>query len=420
MKEEIIRLKSEIGDLKEQIKKSKRRVRDLELEIDFTLKETADILAEKDRGIAKMVEDYVKLKAQYNDMNERNEMVMKEKDMEMVALAESFEGRVLELEQLVESMRFTDRDQLVERIEGWKKAYERVCLDRDAIDNDLNGRLTIKESQLMGMAEEANNALDEHIQAKIQWQNELEGHEKAWNGKKAIMDEERRKLEEQIRNLDTQLMKKQKELEKALMISDAPSDNVEIQRLEKELKEKEHQIAQIEQGYALLVEEHRDMTEVQETANEGTEAIHDDYKEQLEAKDKEMAQIMREHKVLQKTMEEEVYVAQQACRAIEERIKKFPNPFEIEVREMKDKFAQMQAGMVNLSLENVNLRDKVDTLRRTKEEHVNHLEKQLKDAMRILKDVAGTDLMASTFPNRQMSQLETELGVDLNGDGRIG
>merc|ERR1712226_499697 len=82
LKDQIMILKSEIGDLKEQLKKSKRRVRDLELEIDHTLKETSDILAEKERGVAKMVGDYAKLKAQFNDAREVHDMVLKEKDME--------------------------------------------------------------------------------------------------------------------------------------------------------------------------------------------------------------------------------------------------------------------------------------------------------------------------------------------------
>ena len=40
-------------------------------------------------------------------------MARKEKEQEMVAMGESFAARVDELEQMVESMRFTEREELI-------------------------------------------------------------------------------------------------------------------------------------------------------------------------------------------------------------------------------------------------------------------------------------------------------------------
>ncbi|CAE7193486.1 unnamed protein product, partial [Symbiodinium pilosum] len=64
------------------------------------------------------------------------------------AIVASFQARIEQLEQLVEAMRFTDRDELVNTIDVWKRAYERICIARDEMEEDFQSQLVMKDKQL--------------------------------------------------------------------------------------------------------------------------------------------------------------------------------------------------------------------------------------------------------------------------------
>lgn len=51
------------------------------------------------------------------------------------------EARITQLEQLVEAMRFTDREELVDTIDVWKRAYERICIARDEMEAPIEGSI---------------------------------------------------------------------------------------------------------------------------------------------------------------------------------------------------------------------------------------------------------------------------------------
>merc|ERR1719335_1046914 len=126
-------------------------IRDLQLEIDQIMKETADLIAEKERGIAEMAGDYVKLENKYRDEQTLRGRLLKQKDAERLALAESFQARVEQLEQIMEAMRFNDRQELLDKIKLWKKNYERVCNERDELEDHYKNIVERKESQLQNM-----------------------------------------------------------------------------------------------------------------------------------------------------------------------------------------------------------------------------------------------------------------------------
>merc|ERR1711920_847002 len=77
LKTENNELVREILELKEMIKKQKRQIRDLQLDIDMHMKETADLIAEKERGIAEMVGDMAKLQNQLRDERDLRDRLVK-------------------------------------------------------------------------------------------------------------------------------------------------------------------------------------------------------------------------------------------------------------------------------------------------------------------------------------------------------
>merc|ERR1711972_224593 len=86
LKQENEKLVQTIMDLKDTIQKQKKMIRDLQLEIDMIMKETADLIAEKERGIAEMAGDYVKLENKYRDEQTLRDRLLKQKDAERQAL----------------------------------------------------------------------------------------------------------------------------------------------------------------------------------------------------------------------------------------------------------------------------------------------------------------------------------------------
>ncbi|CAE7235043.1 unnamed protein product [Symbiodinium sp. CCMP2592] len=146
LKEENVELTKLTHELKEMIKKQKRQIRDLQLDIDMHMKETADLILQKEQGIAEMVGDYAKLQASFR------------KEVEQKA-------RIEQLEQLVEAMRFTDREELVNTIDVWKRAYERICIARDEMEEDFESQLVMKDKQLrpLSMLEAAFKAIESPI-----------------------------------------------------------------------------------------------------------------------------------------------------------------------------------------------------------------------------------------------------------------
>merc|ERR1719230_651495 len=143
-----------IHELREVIAKQKKVIRGLQLDIDQLMKETADVIAEKERGIAEMAGDYVKLENRYRDEQVLRARLLKQKDAERLALAESFQARVEQLEQIMEAMRFNDRQALLDKINLWKKNYERVCVERDEVEDHYKALVERKESQLQNMLAE--------------------------------------------------------------------------------------------------------------------------------------------------------------------------------------------------------------------------------------------------------------------------
>merc|ERR1740121_1622596 len=84
----------------------------------------------------------------------------------------------------------------------------------------------------------------------------------------------------------------------------------------------------------------------------------------------------------------EMRKAQETCRLIEEQVRYFPNPFESELKEAEDKYAQSQAGLMKLSQANIHLKQEVLDLKEEKAKIIKRFDEQLAMAASILKEVA--------------------------------
>jgi hypothetical protein len=418
LKQEIVVLAGVIGDLREQIKKLKRRNRDLELTIDETLKETSDLIREKDKGISNMVGDYAKLRGLYDQLTDSMKQLQKEKDGELVIVVESYQARVVELEQLVESLRFTDRQVIFDKIAVWKKAYERVVLERDMLDEEHAHSLNIKEKQLDEIVKELNEEKDAAFEKQRIIDEQNAARDKSWQAKELVWRQDQRKLDAEILRLRNSLDVAEMRAKQKNAFVDEKREDPEVQRMRQDLIEKEQQIDAMTKGIQLMSAENEELTKATQVKAVSTDAVHESYKPILAEKDKTIKRMEREYAEMKHVLEIEWYKAQQACRAIEERVKKFPNPFEIEVREMRDKFAQMQAGMLTLSHDNIKQQDQLDKIKDARVREVKHLEVQLQQAVSILKDVSSIGVLQG-MSGKRFRELEEALGMDHHRGGDV-
>lgn len=419
LKAENVSLSKEIAEQKETIKKQKRQIRDIQLDIDAVMKETADIVADKDRAVADMVGEVAKLNNQLRDEIELRENLMKTHATEKFELVESFRARIEQLEQLVESMRFTDRQELVDRIEVWKRAYERVCLERDQAEDTHKELLDVKELQMAKLASENWNEKIKFKEDLLTEQGKYYDLDEAWKRKEAAWRIDAQKFKDDITKLEREIEKQKMELKRQEGLFDQIREDPEKIALRKEIEEWEKKLAEKEKGVKLLIQENTELRDANSKLQQDNAGIADHWEPQIRWRDERYEAMLKEHEATKNVLMEEMKKAQDSCKMIEEQVRQFPNPFEQELTELKAQYAQAQAGMQKLSMENLELREKILDTKDEAEKQIAAMEENLKLASGILQSVVSLGAL-KTMAKKDMRQLEDALGVDLDGDGKVG
>merc|ERR1711972_859839 len=136
-----------------------------------------------ERGIAEMVGDMAKLQNRLRDEQELRDRLVKELQEEKKEIVESFQLRIEQLEQLVESMRFTDRQELLDKIAVWKNAYARVCNQRDELEDHYVELVELARKQVQKMVVENTEIAAKVQEEKIKAQIEADEVEAKWQVK---------------------------------------------------------------------------------------------------------------------------------------------------------------------------------------------------------------------------------------------
>jgi len=413
-------LRKEIVELREMLKKQKRQIRDLQLDYDILVKETADIIAEKERGIAEMVGDMAKLESRLRAEIELKERLVREMTVEKFAIVSSFEGRIRQLEQQVEAMKFTDRQELLDTIDVWKRAYERACIERDDIEDHYKELLDLKDKQVQKMAEEYAEIKEKVALETLKGQLALEKSEERWKKLQAKWGIREMELQREIAKWREELEKKMRELDKERgMAEHANVSDPELDVLRRRLQEETHKLMQIERGIGVLVEENSNLRDEVNKVEEKMESAQANWEPQIRWRDERYEAMVKEHEAIKHILQLEMLRAQETCKSIEEQVRRFPNPFEMELKEAEDKYAQSQAGLMKLSTTNIHLKQEILDLQEKNVKDVAAFEEQLAMATSILKEVASLGLLKS-MSKAEIDELEAALGIDLDGDGQIG
>jgi len=383
-------------ELQEVIKKKTRQIRELRLDYDILVKETADIIAEKERGMAEMVGDMAKLETRLRHEIELKERLVKEMTAEKFAIVTSFEGRIRELEQQIEAMRFTDRQELVDTIDVWKRAYERACIERDEMEDDYKILLDTKDKQVRKMADEYAEVKEEVRQETIKGQMALDECEDKWKKLQAQWGIERESLRRELQKVTEQWHTVIRERDRERGIADARAiPDPELDVLRRTVKERDEQLVIVEDGTKRIVEDNRRLMKELEEAQVREDSVQENWEPQIRWRDERYAAMVKEHEAIKEILKMEMVKAQEQCKSIEEQVKKFPSPFEQELKEAEGKYAQSQAGLLTLSKANIDLKEKVFDLQEDFEKRQKETEDQLAMALGILQEIASLGALKS-------------------------
>lgn len=413
LKAENEKLHTTIHELREVIQKQKKVIRGLQLDIDQLMKETADVILEKERGIAEMAGDYVKLENKYRDEQTLRARLLKQKDAERLALAESFQARIEQLEQIMEAMRFNDRDELIEKINKWKKNYERVCTERDDVEDHYKDLVERKETQLQGMIVENDQEREKTKGAHKLGEEKVEKTATHYKKIEIEMKGKHEELEDHNRQLQIDLAHARWQHDRQLAIAEGqPKEDPAIAPLKAKIEELHGFIKELEAGKNGLLAEIERLENREEAEVVEVEDNSDKYERMLAKKDKEMKIMEMRHDELKEILKMEMKRAQDTCRDIEEQVKRFPEPFEFEIQEMKEKYAQMQAGMAKIQVENMELRKENEKTRRHFEKEISSLEKNLNLAKTLLHEVSNLEALKH-LRNSDARRAYEDLGLSM-------
>ena len=111
--------------------------------------------------------------------------------------------------------------------------------------------------------------------------------------------------------------------------------------MKKKILELEDNIKKQEEGIKILVEENTQLRNQMDSVVEQAEGAQEDWEPQIRWRDERYEAMMKEHEQVKQILMEEMLKAQEACKQIEEQVRRFPNPFEAELEELKDRYAPL-------------------------------------------------------------------------------
>jgi len=206
---------------------------------------------------------------------------------------------------------------------------------------------------------------------------------------------------------------------KALFKADARIEDPEKDGMREKIKEQEAQIAATHAGVQQFIQDNTALLQENEELKEKMNAAQEDWEPQIRWRDERYAAMMKEHEALKEVLAIEMKRAQDTCKEIEEQVRRFPNPFEEEINELKDRYAQTQAGMLRISRDNLALKEELLDYKEEAAKEIQHLEDALNMASHILREVAGLGALRD-LSRTSLIALESALGVDLDGNGSVG
>merc|ERR1712190_514194 len=174
------------------------------------------------------------------------------------------------------------------------------------------------------------------------------------------------------------------------------------------VQEREAQLAVVEDGCQKIIAENTRLRNELENAQVREEAAQENWEPQIRWRDERYAAMVKEHEAIKEILKMEMLRAQETCKAIEEQVRRFPSPFEQELKEAEDKYAQSQPGLLKLSQDNIHLKEQIQDLQEEFDKEMKLKDKELEMAASILQQVSGLGALKD-LSQTQVNNLEGAL-----------
>eukprot|EP00746_Dinoflagellata_sp_MGD_P072417 gnl/MRDRNA2_/MRDRNA2_29394_c0_seq1.p1 gnl/MRDRNA2_/MRDRNA2_29394_c0~~gnl/MRDRNA2_/MRDRNA2_29394_c0_seq1.p1 ORF type:complete len:1088 (-),score=435.29 gnl/MRDRNA2_/MRDRNA2_29394_c0_seq1:56-3319(-) len=419
LKRENERLRQIMIDMQNKMKDLQRRIRELELEVDEVRKECADLISVKEKAMAELAGEAAALEQKLEKQKELQEQLIKEKDLERAAQQRIWQARVAQLEQQVEAMRFTDREELIGQITKWKRLFEVKVQEKEDVDEQCTELLTIKDVQLQKMVQENTDMRDEIKKKELEWEEQKEEIEKANKNRETQMKIKQVDIEKQLLDVTAERNEVKREMEKQMLdIANMPDDPEKIAlREEVQLKEKQIEASQVALK-TLVAEAQVAETKVDEV-REPLEKKIAEQEEAIKADQKVIDKLKKEHEELKDVLQMEMMRAEETCRILEKQFRELPNPFEEEMNELREKYAETQKGLKTVQDENFLLSSKIEEQKKEFEIKEAELTEKIVLASNVLNEVSSLGVIQGLSLG-EIRSLEESMGIDLDGDGVVG
>jgi len=373
----------------------------------------------KEKAMAELAGEAAALEQKLEKEKALQVQLIKEKDLERAAQQRIWMGRVAQLEQQVEAMRFTDRDELLAQITKWKRLFEVKVQEKEDVDEKCQEELSIKDLQLQGMIQENTDMRDEIKKKELEFVEEKEVLEKKHKTMESRFKIQVTDLEKETLELTNQRNEVQRNLEQYQRdVANMPEDPEKIAlRAEVALKDKQIEASQVSLK-TLIVEQTKFETQIEEVQVPLTKKI-----DELEAKDKvsekTIVKLKKEHEELKDVLQMEMMRAEETCRMLEKQFRELPNPFESEMNELREKYAETQKGLKTIQDENWKMQSEIEEIKKAALAKEEELTAKLVLAQTVLNEVGKLGVIEQLSLS-EIRNMEESQGIDLDGDGKIG
>lgn len=401
LEEEILRLQGVVHERDEYIVRQRKMIREKELEIDEVQKETADLIHIKEQAYSQLSKEHQTLQHQMGEELRKAAEKHDELHNRLMAKISEFNKTVKRLEEEKEALRFNDRDELLAQVAHFKKMWELKIQEKRDAEEEFEEKLEVKENTLQEIIKQ-NAACRKQIEKlEEEVQETKDNCEKAVSrvNQKMTMDHEEqdgkfRELAEEKRQLQ-EFVDHQKEVMQAALENDP-----EKIKLRQDLKD--HETSQVATA-KVISELGEEITQLKDKIDTMDVIVAEEKEKQgklMKKHESKYAEMEKEQEELKALLHMEMTKAERACKQLEQRFRELPNPFEEEVLDLKEKYAETQRGLETLMLDNQKLQDLIETERREFGHQKNALEEKV--------------VMMTTVLN-EMSSLGEEGALSLGG-----
>eukprot|EP00397_Hematodinium_sp_SG-2012_P002856 GEMP01002864.1.p1 GENE.GEMP01002864.1~~GEMP01002864.1.p1 ORF type:complete len:1083 (+),score=369.18 GEMP01002864.1:265-3513(+) len=412
MEREISELNTMIMHLNATVKGLHDEIVEKDFEISETQRETADLLFVKETAYRDMCAQIPPLEKAIEDAKKQAAEDMVAKMAETLLLRKSFALKLKKKDEVIESMRFNDRGDLLAQISQWEKKYR-----------EEKGLAVTKELEYRKLMDKQREGTQVIMDENTALREEVGRHKKALVDRVAVVAKETTMLQgkhdmevkDKVKRID-ELMGEIVCLESRFKeeLDAASKEPAYVQEFRETIVTLDIEIASTRRAHEIMIAENTRLTARVSEVEADAERMKEKSERQADAAEDRANMMNLKFEEIKKLMSAELLTAEAACRDMEYQLRNMPNIMQDEIAELRGNLTEITVLWDASKEENAQLSAELKEERIAAQITKQELEEKLALASSVLTEVASLQSIKS------LTDVELFLGVDLDGDGKIG